>query len=230
MTWRRPGARFVERTKRTKVRGQIRMFKLIRVEERGLARYVALSAVVALAVSCWVAAGKAGAADPGTDWTARTSAADNIWESVSYGNGLFVAVSSNGTDRVMTSPDGATWTGRAAAVNNNWQSVTFGNGLFVAVASSGTGNRVMTSPDGITWTSRTSAADNQWESVTYGGRPWRSRSREPARSRRDDQPGRHHVDVPHVRRRQRLVCRHLRQRHVCGHRRLGNRKQGHVQP
>ena len=145
------------------------MFKLIRVERRGPAWYTALAALVVLALSGFVAAGKAGAADPGTDWTARTSAADNIWESVSYGNGLFVAVSSNGTDRVMTSPDAITWTGRSAAVNNNWQSVTFGEGLFVAVAGSGTGNRVMTSPDGITWTTRTSAADNQWESVTYGG-------------------------------------------------------------
>ncbi len=38
-------------------------------------------------------------------WTARTSAADNDWQSVTYGNGLFVAVASSGTgNRVMTSP------------------------------------------------------------------------------------------------------------------------------
>jgi hypothetical protein len=89
---------------------------------------------------------------------------------VTYGNGLFVAVSSSGTgDRVMTSPDGITWIIRASAADNVWNSVTYGGGLFVAVSSSGTGNRVMTSPDGITWTSRTSAADNSWNSVTYGG-------------------------------------------------------------
>jgi hypothetical protein len=102
-------------------------------------------------------------------WTSRTSAADNNWLSVTYGNGLFVAVAQSGTgNRVMTSPDGITWTSRTSAANNSWYSVTYGNGLFVAVANSGTGNRVMTSPDGITWTSRTSAADNQWNSVTYG--------------------------------------------------------------
>ncbi|MFM9052271.1 MAG: hypothetical protein ACKOKF_08135, partial [Bacteroidota bacterium] len=104
-------------------------------------------------------------------WTLRTSAANGNWQSVTYGNGLFVAVGgfSTGTNfRVMTSPDGINWTARTAAVNNQWYSVTYGNGLFVAVAITGTGNRVMTSPDGITWTARTSAADNFWNSVTYG--------------------------------------------------------------
>jgi Ig-like domain CHU_C associated len=107
--------------------------------------------------------------DMGVNWTQRASAADNDWSSITYGNGLFVAVAQSGTgNRVMTSPDGITWTARTSAADNNWTSVTYGNGLFVAVASSGTGNRVMTSPDGITWTARTSAADNEWVSVTYG--------------------------------------------------------------
>jgi predicted RecA/RadA family phage recombinase len=102
-------------------------------------------------------------------WTSRTSAADNIWSSVTFGNGLFVAVSYNGSgNRVMTSPDGITWTSRSSAADNTWSSVTYGNGLFVAVSTSGTGDRVMTSPDGINWTSRTSAADTPWSSVTYG--------------------------------------------------------------
>ena len=109
------------------------------------------------------------AAATGIDWTAGSAAAANSWRSVTYGNGLFVAVSALGIgNRVMTSPDGITWTIRTSAADNSWYSVTYGNGLFVAVSYTGTGNRVMTSPDGITWTSRTSAADNLWRSVTYG--------------------------------------------------------------
>ena len=109
----------------------------------------------------------------GTVWTSRTSATDNQWQSIAYGNGVFVAVAGStgagsATDYVMTSPDGITWTSRTPAVVNQWRSVTYGNGLFVAVAGSGTGNRVMTSPDGSTWTIRTSPADNEWRSVTYG--------------------------------------------------------------
>ncbi len=106
----------------------------------------------------------------GTAWTSQTSpAGDNGWQSVTYGNGLFVAVAFSGTgNRVMTSPDGSTWTIRTSAADNQWISVTYGNGLFVAVAQTGSGNRVMTSPNGINWTIRTSAANNQWRSVTYG--------------------------------------------------------------
>jgi len=86
-------------------------------------------------------------------WTSRTSAADNNWTSVTYGNGLFVAVADSGTgNRVMTSPDGITWTARTSAADNSWRGVTYGGPaggeLFVAVASSGIGNRVMTSTTG----------------------------------------------------------------------------------
>jgi hypothetical protein len=111
----------------------------------------------------------------GITWTLRTSASNNSWNSVTYGQGLFVAVARSGTgNKVMTSPDGITWTSRTSASDNNWASVTYGqnvnipNGLFVAVANSGTENRVMTSPDGITWRSEQSASDNYWTSVTYG--------------------------------------------------------------
>jgi hypothetical protein len=103
----------------------------------------------------------------GTTWTARAAAEANTWLDVIYGNGLFVAVATDGTNRVMTSPDGTTWTARAAAEANQWPGVTYGNGLFVAVAPSGT-NRVMTSPDGTTWTARAAAEANEWYSVTYG--------------------------------------------------------------
>ncbi len=79
----------------------------------------------------------------GTTWTARTAAEANQWQSVTYGNGLFAAVASTGTNRMMSSPDGITWTVRSATEANTWFSVTYGNGIFVAVAQSGT-NRVMT--------------------------------------------------------------------------------------
>jgi predicted RecA/RadA family phage recombinase len=108
----------------------------------------------------------------GINWTSRTSAADNGWISVAYGNGLWVAVAISGSNKVMTSPDGITWTSRTSAADNDWVSVAYGNGLWVAVAVNGTGNRVMTSPDGITWTSRTSAANNSWNSVAYGNGLW----------------------------------------------------------
>ncbi|NCS95498.1 MAG: hypothetical protein GW761_17030 [Leptospira sp.] len=100
-------------------------------------------------------------------WSPRMAAEANAWRSVTYGNGLFVAVSLVGTNRIMTSPDGITWTPRSAPQPNSWVSVTFGNGLFVAVSFDGV-NRVMTSPDGITWTPRSASEPNEWISVAYG--------------------------------------------------------------
>jgi DNA-binding beta-propeller fold protein YncE len=102
-----------------------------------------------------------------SSWTAQSPTAANFWLSVAYGNGLFVAISYDGSNRVMTSPDGVTWTARTAAAASGWWSVTYGNGLFVAVAYDGS-YQVMTSPDGVTWTARTAAAASGWISVTYG--------------------------------------------------------------
>jgi hypothetical protein len=108
----------------------------------------------------------------GITWTLRSEAATVEWREVTYGNGLFVAVSTSGliSEKVMTSPDGINWTSRTASANLEWNSVAYSSliGLFAAVARTGTGNRVMTSPDGITWTSRTSAADNSWTSIING--------------------------------------------------------------
>ena len=67
---------------------------------------------------------------PASAWTAQTAAEQNGWSSVTYGNGLFVAVSTSGTHKVMTSPDGITWTNRTVIFGVTF--VTYGNSLFVA--------------------------------------------------------------------------------------------------
>jgi hypothetical protein len=103
----------------------------------------------------------------GITWTSQTSAANNQWRSVTYVNGLFVAVADTGTgNRVMTSPDGITWTIRTSAADNSWNSVTYGNGVFVAVAYSGTGNRVMTMSPPVNWGG---AVSDNYGTVTSNG-------------------------------------------------------------
>jgi len=73
----------------------------------------------------------------GTSWTLRTSAADNNWYGVTYGNGLFVAVAYSGTgNRVMTSGK----TERNALSHNN----IYQGGLSVMGGNVGIGT---TSPD-----------------------------------------------------------------------------------
>ena len=62
---------------------------------------------------------------------------------MTVGNGKFVAVSSDGSNRAMYSTDdGANWTSVAATEDNVWQSVTYGDGKFVAVAENGPGGAV----------------------------------------------------------------------------------------
>ncbi len=129
-------------------------------------RVLALLTALAVLLGVCVATSTQASADA-PSWTAQTAAEANSWRSVTYGNGTFVAVSTDGTNRVMTSVDGVTWTAQSAAEANTWYSVTYGNGTFVAVSTDGT-NRVMTSVDGVTWTAQTAAEANSWYSVTYG--------------------------------------------------------------
>jgi hypothetical protein len=80
----------------------------------------------------------------GITWTQRTSPVSNDWRSVTYGNGLFVAVAATGSgDRVITSSDGINWIVSLTPADNEWNDVIAIPNLFVAVGSTGTGNRVM---------------------------------------------------------------------------------------
>jgi hypothetical protein len=97
--------------------------------------------------------------DNGVTWTAVAAAEANAWFSVAYGNGVWVAVSLDGTNRVMTSPDGVTWTSRAAAEANAWISVAYGDGVWVAVSYNGT-NQVMRSVDASISTGTGTGADS----------------------------------------------------------------------
>jgi hypothetical protein len=106
----------------------------------------------------------------GVTWTNQVAAEANSWDAITWSPDLniFVALSADGTNRVMTSPDGITWTPRSAPGTNAWSSVTWSPelSLFVAVANAGT-NRVMTSPDGVTWTAQAASVDNAWNAVAW---------------------------------------------------------------
>lgn len=92
----------------------------------------------------------------GTIWTSR-SATSMQWQSICYGNGLFVAVGHNGgftNGAIMTSPTGVTWTDRTGPTSGRlWMKVAFRGGRFFALAhnTSFTTTYIMSSPDGINW-------------------------------------------------------------------------------
>jgi photosystem II stability/assembly factor-like uncharacterized protein len=73
----------------------------------------------------------------GVTWANQTAAANHELSAITYGNGMFVAVGSQGG--VQTSPDGTNWTARSSGDSGHqFYGVAYGNGTFVAVGDNGT--------------------------------------------------------------------------------------------
>jgi len=87
----------------------------------------------------------------GITWTSRTPSEAMWFQDISYGNGLYVAVATEGTNRIMTSPDGITWTSRPTTINPNFTGVAYGNGIWVAISDASPGGTTFTSYDGLNW-------------------------------------------------------------------------------
>jgi hypothetical protein len=86
--------------------------------------------------------------------------------SVTYGNGIFVAVSNPGGS--IYSSDGINWSDGNAPIDI-WASVSYGEGFFVAVSDNGT-YPIMYSQDGINWSTTDPGSQlNNWGSVAFGG-------------------------------------------------------------
>src|SRR5204863_226960 len=74
----------------------------------------------------------------GLTWTQRTMPSSSQWNSVIYGNGLFVAIAGGPSTTAATSPDGITWTARTLPSSQQWNSVAYGNGTFVTLVGGDT--------------------------------------------------------------------------------------------
>jgi hypothetical protein len=107
----------------------------------------------------------------GASWTTVNSATPTrSWRSVAYGNGMYVAISTNGY--AIQSVDGINWSDEvfvSGAVTFN--RVAYGNGVFLATRSSA-GTQVAKSYDGINWT--ITDEDSTEYSLTTGGGTWNS--------------------------------------------------------
>ena len=97
-----------------------------------------------------------------------------VWApGIGSGDGLFVAISSIGLDRIATSEDGQSWTTEFSLplAQRAWTAITYSPELekFVAVASIGA-RRVATSEDGVSWTAHVGGdlvSSQQWLAVTW---------------------------------------------------------------
>ena len=92
--------------------------------------------------------------------TTQISGNYNLY-SVTYGNGLFVAVGMWG--RIYTSPDGLNWTLREGATKDLYN-VIYENDRFIAVGL----KTIITSDDGINWVDKSPDSTTTFRKVTYG--------------------------------------------------------------
>lgn len=110
----------------------------------------------------------------GVDWVGFQTSIRQAWKSVTYGNGIYVAVAADGYSKVASCSDGYSWVSRynpfldTSALVQSFRAVTHGNGTFVAVSPTSGLPQVMSSPDGVVWTSRTAASTATWERVLFG--------------------------------------------------------------
>ncbi len=102
--------------------------------------------------------------DAGLTWSALTSVGAGF-KAMTYGNGLFVGVTTAG--EIFSSPDADTWTSQTNGFGGGiiW-SVCWSGSLFVA---GGDGGVLETSPDGVTWTDRTSTLSGSITASFFGG-------------------------------------------------------------
>lgn len=111
--------------------------------------------------------------DDGKNWQSANYTSDNFkLNSVTYGNGKFVAVGDNGA--AYYSNDGINWDGPNIITGTpTLKSVTYGDGKFVAVGDNGAQGRAFYSLDGINWIAVGDVnpflgGGNSLNSVTYG--------------------------------------------------------------
>lgn len=104
-------------------------------------------------------------------WFAKLVPETNEYLCVAYGNGIFVSVSSNGTNRIMRSTDnGENWQAVAAPHDIRLYTVTFGNGFFIASGADWSGmpwnKTILKSSDGLIWNVKLCSVGVR--SITYG--------------------------------------------------------------
>lgn len=90
----------------------------------------------------------------------------NSWNSVAYGNGIFVVGGESGY--VTTSTDeGTTWsTPKQLVTTGSWSNVIYANGSFMMLNFHN--GKLATSTDGITWTTRDTYSLEYWRGLAYG--------------------------------------------------------------
>jgi hypothetical protein len=108
--------------------------------------------------------------DWGVTWQEVAILEQNKWQSICFGNGTFIAVSNNGSNRITYSTDnGVTWQVSRAPALSSYNKITFGGQSFIATADTGLVRIVASTDNGITWNGLDFTETYAWNYVTYNG-------------------------------------------------------------
>lgn len=86
-------------------------------------------------------------------------------QSISYGNGMFVATPIS-SDKGVYSTDGLVWNEMTMPSSDRWALCSYGNGTFVSVANT-TSDAAAYSTDGITWQATTLPVTSYWSQLMF---------------------------------------------------------------
>ena len=114
---------------------------------------------VAYSGSVWAAVASSGTtmnSSDGVNWNIGASISGLDCQDMVYGNGKFVAIGRNGTNRIAYSTSGVSWTQTTGPGYVGWKRIKYLNGKFWVTGQSNSGQGVPTglaySTDGINWT------------------------------------------------------------------------------
>ena len=104
----------------------------------------------------------------GINWTNIPITSGNLWRSVAYGDGKFVAFG-GGSPNLATSSNGTNWSFSTTGFGV-WDNVRYVGNKFITIARGALTQSLYTSDNGISWTSKTlpGGGTKYWNHVAYG--------------------------------------------------------------
>lgn len=88
--------------------------------------------------------------DGGVNWNLSQMPSNEVWSSVAYGNGRFIATSLTGNTAAYSTDKGRTWTGFTLPYSAKWDSIIFDGNKFIVI-SGDSDTPFLYSYDGINW-------------------------------------------------------------------------------
>ena len=121
------------------------------------------TSIAAITVAGTAVSNRAAYSEDGVTWTATTLPSTANWSDVAFGNGLYVAVSSDGTKSAY-SRDTVTWNESLLPIGAVTK-LAYGQGVFLGIDNSS--GSAWTTEDGITWIERT-VSNSAYTALKFG--------------------------------------------------------------